>query len=232
MTSATGQHHSFVYLYTATAGANSWRYTVESDQFDGSDRDLAILERIAFGDRGRQMCAAVPDGLRPGPERETNDVIWLSPTRHLGPLTICVAGLAFDVGPGEAALLPWRMRESKFFRLFAGDRRIDVAGLDERVWRRGGEPDVQGPVSSDPRFVTGKVASLPLLSPVGYLSHVADAQVVVLWRRADAKPGLPHGLSPVGFTFDRPTGEAEIETFIKRLRTQRPEDLCFDSVGS
>ena len=228
MRTATGEPHSVVYLYSAKAGANSWKYTVESDQFDGSDRDLDILERIAFGDRGRQMCAAMPDGLRPGPERETNDVIWLSPTRHAGPLTICAAGLAFDVRPGEAALLPWP-RFSAFFRIVAGDSRIDIAGLDERVWRRGGEPDVQGPVASDPRFVTGKVVHLPILSPIGTLSHRADAQVFILWRSADAKPSLPHGQSHVGFTFDGAISEAEGRAFIQRLRTRRPEDKCLSA---
>lgn len=225
--SPAGATGAFLYVYTTEHKGHPFKSTIESSFFDGSGRDRSVLERIAFDDRAREMCAAVPDHLRAGPERERPEAFWLSPERHKGPLTVCTAGLAFDVGPGEAALLPWRWRQMwGFFRVVAGDGHTDIGGLEERVWRRGGEPDVKGPVALDPRFRRRSAGRSPSWVPNRILTSGPDSPLVLLSRRADAQPDPPDGKEPVSFTFDRPSTEADRQAFVERLRTQLPGDRC------
>ena len=98
---------AIVYLYDTRDGGPFPRMEIRSDAFDGSARDVALLGRIMFGEAGRGMCAAVPQELRARPEREDADAFWVRPDRPAGPLTLCWAGLAFDVRAGERAIRFW-----------------------------------------------------------------------------------------------------------------------------
>ena len=213
------------FAYTAPGFAGSERFTIRSNRFDGSDRDRAILDRIVLGDRARQMCASVPLELRLLPERDQPEVSWLAPARHRGPLTICRAGLAFDVASEEEAMVGWG-KDHLPFRIIAPARGTDIAGFEERVWRRTGEKDVLGPLSRDPRFVTGG-SIRSLLWGQAPPSSRPDLVYAALWRRADSDPRSKQGVPALFFTFDRETTDAERQAFIARVRTQRPQDRCF-----
>ena len=212
------------FAYTAPGFAGSERFTIRSNRFDGSDRDRAILDRIVLGDRARQMCASVPLELRPLPERDQPEVRWLAPARHRGPLTICRAGLAFDVASDEEAMLGWG-KDHLPVRIVAFARSTDIAGFDERLWRRSGEKDARGSLSRDPRFVT----ETPLVLLSGQVSPSGRFGIAyaALRRRADPAPSSKEGIPALFFTFDRETTDAERQAFIARVRTQHPSDRCF-----
>lgn len=214
-------------LYDTGDGGPFPKMAISSPAFDGSERDRALLERIAFGSRAQAMCAAVPDELRPMPQREDREAGWLEPVRHPGPLTICVAGFAFDVGSGEAAILPWR-RDAWYFRIAAGERRMAVERLLKSIWRRGDEPDVQGSLLHDPRFLVQDVPELAVGAPLRLFAGPGTRHVL-LSNRADVAAYGPYGGSPVSFTFDDGASEAERQAFIARLRTRRPDDHCFEA---
>lgn len=219
-----GSPASIIYVHVKDLPKGFRILKIESGLFEGSERDRALLERIAFGDRARQMCASVPLELQPVPQRNQLEVSWLSPARHRGPLTICRAGLTFDVASGEEAMLGWG-KDQPAFRIVAGDRSTDIAGFDELLLRRAGEKDAKGSLSRDPRFVTG---TPPVLRSVQVPPSSRPGRVhVALWWRADPETYWKEGVPALFFTFDRDTTKAERRAFIARVRTQRPQDRCF-----
>ena len=217
---------NIIYLFD-THDRSRWpKLMISSTAFDGSEHDREILGRFAIGERARAMCPA-PQELRPDPQRENSDARWLDPTEHRGPLTICMGGLAFDVGAGETALLPWR-RDWFFFRIVSDVRRVNVEGHFPSVLQRGGPPPVQGSLASDPRFVVQEGSPPPSIHAVRVLRFSPGSLQVRLLRRADLEAYGPDGGSPVIFMFDGPTAETERLAFIGRLRTQRPDDACLE----
>lgn len=198
--------------------------TIHSDAFDGSDRDRTILERIAFGERARAMCAAEPDPMRPRPRRESAvvEAQWLDPLQHPGPLTVCMSGLAFDVAGGEAAVLPWS-RHSTFFRILAGGRATLVYFYPPG--RLGAETAVAGPLAASPEFELREGAGA--IGP-GIVIEGDGVRHVRLLRRAEMNAERPETVARATFLFDGAATEAERNALIARLRVQRPDDRCFD----
>lgn len=96
---------------------------VRSPQFDGSDRDLALLARIAPVDPARDRCGqfAAPDYAG-----ETPEALYWSPVRHRGPRFHCQNGIGFPVGEAEALQLTWA--RDAWSRVHAGERRLVVLG--------------------------------------------------------------------------------------------------------
>jgi hypothetical protein len=201
--------------------------TINSDAFDGSERDRAILERLAFGERARAMCEAAPDPLRPRPQPENAivDAQWLEPREYRGPLTVCMSGLAFDVAGGEAAVLPWS-RHSTFFRILAGGRAAIVHLYPPG--RLGAEPANAGALAANPDFeLRDGPAAMGWWPGIGFerdgMHHVR------LLRRAEMTAERPETTARATFLFDAAATETERNALIARLRVQRPDDRCFDS---
>lgn len=198
--------------------------SVRSSRFDGSEGDLALLGRIAFGKAAEALCTSVPQALRPTPERNTWDAASYAPRIRRGPLTICLAGLAFDIAADESALLPWAP-ELRRFRLIGRDRLttdIDLVRWEPlRAAAAAGEPiagraevemhegglltDSRGPAPDDDRK-----RHLRLVHP--------------------RVPGLVHPtLDPQAiFAFDPAIPESGVRAILARLRVQRPRDRCAD----
>ena len=218
-----------VYLHD-TGERTPWpKMMIWSTAFDGSDRDRAWLDRIAFGSRALALCPP-PQELRPEPARDNPDAQYLNPTGHRGPLTICMADLAFDVGAEETVFLPWRS-SSRFFRIVADGRSINVEGLFPDIQARVGPPAIEGSLARDPRLEL--VHNPPLFPfPMGVLRVDPEAYRIRLLPRIRRAMFGPNGGPAVAFTFEGASSEAGRLAFVERLRTQRPDDVCLDAVNS
>lgn len=194
---------------------------VRSNRFDGSEGDLTLLRRIAFGKAAEPLCASIPEALRPTPERENWDAYHYDPRIRPGPLTVCLVGLAFDVRAGEAALLPW-MPHSKRFRLLGPDRLatdinlqhwtpLPAAAAGRSIAAMPGVEVMEGSVLTDgrgPGPEDERKRHLRLVHPDS--SGFID----------------PDGLAQALFAFDPAISETGARTMLARLRTQRPADRC------
>jgi len=196
--------------------------SIRSNRFDGSAGDLALLARIRFGEAARALCKDIPEPLQARPERENRDAGWLQPRAHRGPLTLCMVGLALDVGAGESVRLPWNDAVWPRFRVIQGNRLVNV---DLLFWRLDGGPALVGFLASAP--------GVQLLDRTDYNSttFVADrgsepSHLQVIFGTPDGRHSL-ESLPRVSLEFD-PTSQAEERrSFAKRLRSRRPEDRCF-----
>jgi hypothetical protein len=197
---------------------------IHSNRFDGSARDLALLGRIAFGPAAKGLCASIPERLRLSPQRDDPDAEIFDPRRRPGPLTICFAGLAFDVRASEAALLPW-FPLLKHFRLVGRNGR--ATDVDVRLWSP--LPRLR------PGVPLGRSREVELMD--GYIPTSRRLPGLEEERKAHLRlvqkgpAGFATGSDPQAqFAFDPAIGEAERRAILSRLRGQRPADRCTGEV--
>ncbi|MBV9931207.1 MAG: hypothetical protein JO013_09715 [Alphaproteobacteria bacterium] len=193
---------------------------IHSNRFDGSARDVDWLGRIAFGPAAKALCTSLPPSLRPSPERDDADAETLDPRPRAGPLTLCFAGLAFDLLAGETARLPW-FPELKRFRLAdRAGRRTDV---DLRLWSPLARPRAGAPVTENPQ-VALMDGYLPT-SRRGYtLQEDRKAHLRLVQKGAG---GVASGSDPQAqFAFDPAIGKEERLAMVARLREQGQADRC------
>jgi len=223
----TARNHGgpyIVYLYDTGYRGPGGKMLIRSDLFDGSDRDLALFERLAFGERRNAMCAEIPDRLRPRPDREDSDAFWVSQARPAGPLTLCWSRLALDVRRGEAVIPFWHDTESfgvatRRFRVTIGG---NFAAPFEPGWRR-----VEGSLAAHSEFqVRQDVSSPPAIPPALRVPDGSEPRRVRLVRLAEDPEHHPYG--GVGFAFNGRINDAGIAAFVRRLRLRTPRDNCFE----
>ena len=219
------------YLFDPGGGVDrARRIEIGSDLFDGSERDRAMLARVAFGDHAKAQCEAVPPALRPTPERVQADAFLMRGARYPGPLTVCWAHLALHAVAGESVVLPWDPDQNRF-ALVAPGLSVGITGDFRSGANRTGAPlaGVAGALLGLPPYY-GIVAGsnhvgvvfdyMPTGTPVtnrARLVAVADVRML----GPDPGPGLT-------FTFSRPLPDAERDAFIGRVRVRATSDHCFD----
>lgn len=220
---------TIVYLYDTRDGGPFPRMEIRSDAFDGSARDVALLGRIMFGEAGRAMCASVPEELRARPEREDADAFWVRPDRPAGPLTLCWAGLAYDVRAGESAIRFWHP-EWQLFGAASGATRVTISGSFASLRDPAGRI-FSGSLAASPAFEVRAAGQAPALPPAMRSGEGSVPVFARLLRRLH----LPHpDLQPVGgvaFAFSGPATPADIAAFIARLRPRTAGDTCFEEGG-
>ena len=213
-----------VYLHDTRARSPFPILSIRSNLFDGTDRDLGLLGRLAFGEAASALCASMPEPLRQTPERENPDAGWLDPQVHPGPLTICSKDMAFDVASGDSALLPWSPRWPSF-RVLAGGRQVDVDLL-----YRAYLPDLpgNGPLAESPGILRVESPQTPLSGPV---PDDGSGPLYIRLVAPDARGQRPPEQMPgLVFAFDRAvSAEGRSET-VRRLRWRLPGDTCFRSL--
>jgi hypothetical protein len=230
LSSRSSPEKVIVYLYDTGGGGPFAKIEIKSDAFDGSERDLALLSRILFGDRARAICAEVPEALRVRPEREDARAFWVRPDRPAGPLTLCWAGLALDLRESEAAIPAWR-RDWDRFGVVSGGFTVAVSGRFAWLRDRAGRP-YDGALAASPDFAlrdTGRVA--PGSVPAFSLGDAAAVHYVELARRVDVPNLGPRFISGVTFAFSGPATATDISAFVGRLRPQRAGDRCFEEAA-
>lgn len=224
----TARNHGgpyIVYLYDTGYRGPGGKMQIRSDLFDGSDRDLALFERLAFGERRNAMCAEIPDRLRPRPEREDRDAFDVSQARPAGPLTVCWSRLALDVRRGEAVIPFWQDLGSfgvatRRFRVTIGG---NLAAPFEPGWRR-----VEGSLAAHPEFQVRQDNSSPAAIPPALRTpDGSEPRRVRLVRLAENPEQHPYG--GVGFAFSGPVSDAEMAAFVRRLRLRTARDTCFEA---
>lgn len=92
--------------YLLPARFGSAPLVVRSHQFDGSERDLAMLGRVSRVEPQNQACLvfAAPDF-----HGEDVDALYWSPFTVAGPVYRCQNGIGYRVRAGEAIQLQWRL---------------------------------------------------------------------------------------------------------------------------
>ena len=223
LASRNGPAREIVYLYDTHDGSLFPKLMIRFDLFGGSDRDLALLDRLAFGERRTAMCADMPDALRPGRDRENPDAFWVSAERPSGPLTICWSDLALDVRAGEAVIPFWQ--DLGLFGVAAGNFRVTIGGSFaapfEPNWQR-----VDGSLAGHPEFrVVNDLSSPAAIPPALQMHDGREPRRVRLVRGAENPRQHPYG--GVGFAFSGPASDAEIAAFVGRLRLRTARDTCF-----
>jgi hypothetical protein len=224
LTARNGGGPYIAYLYDTGYRGPGHKVVIRFGPFDGSDRDIAWLQRLAVGERREQMCANVPDHLRTRPEREDPDAGAISQVRHPGPLTLCWQRLALDVRRGESVIPFWLGLGTQGVAI--GNTRVTIGGSYqapfEPGWRR-----VRGPLAAHPEFQVRADNAWPAaIPPVLPAPDGSEPRRVRLVRLAENPDRHPYG--GVGFSFSGPTSEAGIRAFVRRLRLQTPRDSCFD----
>jgi hypothetical protein len=225
--SRNGPDKIIVYLHDTGDGGPYAKMEIRSDAFDGSERDLALLNRVVFGDRARAMCADVPEALRPRPEREDANALWVRPDRPAGPLTLCWAGLALDVRAGEAAIPAWRHDWDRFGVAGAGGWTVSVTGRFQILRDRAGRP-FEGPLAALPDFDVREVGAMQADLSSFTLGPPAGTRTVQLSRRVDVPNLGPRLIAGVTFAFSGPATPADIADLVGRLRPRLPDDICFE----
>jgi len=214
-----------VYLYDTGYRGPGGKMLIRSDLFDGSDRDLALFERLAFGERRNAMCAAIPDALRPRPDREDSHAFWVSQARHAGPLTMCWSGLALDVRRGEAVIPFWQ--DLGLFGVATRRFKVTIGGSlaapFEPGWRR-----VGGSLAAHSEFQVRQDNSSPdAIPPALRDPDGSEPRRVRLVRPAEDPDHHPYG--GVGFAFSGRISDAGIAAFVRRLRLRTSRDTCFEA---
>lgn len=211
-----------VYLYHTGVRSMFPILSIRSNRFDGSENDLVLLRRLVLDEDIRKHCADVPQSLQLTAERENLDAGWLDTREHRGPLTVCLAGLAFDVGPGELLVLPWTAKSWPRFRMIQGEgRHVD---FDFLLWKPLTAAPT-GPLADDSAFALteGRVG----INWTGFTPDRADGpQHMLLIQRdptgARALPVMPHAV----FSFDPEIGADERMAIVRRLRAQKAGETC------
>lgn len=224
----TARNHGgpyIVYLHDTGYRGPGGKMMIRSDLFDGSDRDLVLFERLAFGERRNAMCAEIPDELRPRPDREDSDAFWVSQARHAGPLTLCWSALALDVRRGEAIIPFWH--DTGLFGVATRRFRVTIGGNFaapfEPGWRR-----VRGALAAHPEFQVRQDVSSPAAIPPPLRAPVgSEPRRVRLVRLAEDPDHHPY--SGVGFAFSGRINDAGVAAFVRRLRLRTPRDTCFEA---
>jgi hypothetical protein len=225
--SRNGPDKTIVYLHDTHDGGPYPKMEIRSDAFDGSERDLTLLNRVVFGDRARAMCADPPEALRPRPEREDANAMWVRPDRPAGPLTLCWAGLALDVRSGEAAIPSWRHDWDRFGVAAGGGWTVAMTGRFQILRDQAGRP-FEGPLAVLPDFDVREVA--PMQSGVAQftLGNPAATRTVQLSRKVDVPNLGPRLIAGVTFAFNGPATPADIADLVGRLRPRLPGDICLE----
>jgi hypothetical protein len=212
-----------VYLYDTRERQLYPKVQIASDLFDGSDRDVARLERLAFGQTRVDMCAEIPDRLRPRPDREDSDAFWIRQDRPAGPLTMCWSRLALDVRRGEAVIPFWL--DLGEFGVATRRFRVTISGNFaapfEPGWRR-----VEGALAAHSEFQVRADNAQPGIPSALRAPDGREPRRVRLVRLLEDPDHHPHG--GVGFAFSGPASEAEMAAFVRRLRLRTPRDTCFE----
>lgn len=225
LTARNGYGPSIAYLYDTGYRGPGRKLVIRFGQFDGSDRDIPSLQRLATGERRAQMCADVPDQLRARPEQENIDARWISEVRHPGPVTLCWQRLALDVRRGESVIPFWQDWSAKGVAI--GNVRVTIGGSYqapfEPTWRR-----VRGPLAAHREFQVRVDNSAPAAIPMPLRAlDGSEPRRVRVVRLAENPDRHPYG--GVGFAFSGPISEAGIRAFVRRLRLQTPRDTCFEA---
>jgi hypothetical protein len=208
-----------------TSGNQHWGWTgIRSAEFDGSDRDRLTIDRIKFGPDAVAACAQVPESLLATPEKQNWMALWLSPRRHPGPFTLCLAYVAFDVRAGETAMLSWH--DFAMARVDAGSRKIAITSGLHPLGSPHAWPGAAGALVDDPRFTafpsTESTAGNMLLP-------AAPAIELRVMTRADLERWGPKGGGHVTFSFADDPGEPGRLAFARRLRSRVPGDRCYNA---
>jgi len=182
-------------------------------QFDGSNRDFAILRRISRVEPQSESCRtfAAPDF-----HGEDLDALYWSPATVAGPVYRCQNGIGYHVREGETVQLQWRPLVPATIassRLITGGVRLTVDGP---ITRRDATTSV--PLSRYRRSVgiwAGR-SILTLAPPQAALSRAA-------WRRLPPERRYGDGIN-----IEFPAGnEAAARTFATRLEfVDRADPRC------
>lgn len=196
---------------------------ISATGFDGSDRDKALLDRLAIGEGAKTLCAAVPAALELRPDREDAKADAFGPDRPRGPLTVCWTHLAIDLRPDEQAILPWRA-DLEIFGIVERHGTTAINGSFRTGGRLEGRPGVAGVLLDSERFTIRK--QLPPMSAFSFGSP-SDAQFYRLLSRADIAAIGENPGPGVTVAFDHPVTDDEAAALIHRVRAQSATDHCY-----
>ncbi|MEA3029852.1 MAG: hypothetical protein QOG13_1177 [Sphingomonadales bacterium] len=215
-------------VYLSEIGRPPARIGIFADSFDGSAADEALLRRVALGERVREMCAAVPEGLDPQGRAQDWHANWFAPARWPGPMTLCMSHLAFEVRAGEAAILPWDADANRY-GIETPAFSVGVAGGFASSIDPGGLIDFDGPIAADPRFELRAGNSAALSGDLVTFAPDAETRWMRLLRKSDiAAFGHPEPGPGLTFGFSAAASEADIAAFAGRFRARRPNDHCLE----
>lgn len=204
------------------------RIEIGSDLFDGSERDRAVLARVALGHGAKAQCEAVPAALRPTPERARPDAFLMREAHYPGPLTVCWAHLALDAAAGESVVLPWNPYQHRF-ALIAPGLEVGVAG-DFRSGTGDGSPPaaVIGALLPFSTYFTVAAGSRQGRGDAFMRDGVPATNRARLLANADIRAIGPDPGPGLTFSFSRPLPDAERDAVIGRVRVRTASDHCFD----
>jgi len=202
----------FEYLLPARFGGRP--VLAASRQFDGGDRDLALLGRISRVDPQGGSCGAF---AAPDFAGEAAAASYWRPATAPGPAYHCQNGIGYEVRAGEALQLQWRTLAAVMIpasRLLSGGVRLTVEGP---VTRRDATTSV--PLSRYRRSIdlwSGNRLILALLPPQEAMSHAARMRLLAEQRYTD------------GILIEFPfRGEAAARAFATRLEfVDRADPRC------
>lgn len=121
------------YRLPAVDGATA--VTAHSDQFRGTEADLAILSRLARIDPAADSCGAF---AAPDWAHQTFDALRWSPNLAEGPAYRCQNGIGYAVRPGERLRLYWGPQpDATMSELHLADRSFAIRGPIEPAKRPG-----------------------------------------------------------------------------------------------